>query len=264
MKTFSDYIQLAKQTTTFTIDESWAQGRSVFGGLSAALLLAHVEAHVEFEDKELRSTNINFCGAIEANQPCQLNYQMISMGKSVIQVQGQLLQAGIIKTLAMFCFGRQRTSQVKLQPEKKSVAETTFTSMPFIADIVPNFIQHIDLKFSSCHLPFSGQGDGHIHGKMAFQQTPKQFNDSAILALIDAWPPAVLPMLKSPAPASTITWNVEFIQPSPALQADDFLLYDCQVIQAEQGYAHTEGRIFHPNGQLLALSRQLVGIYDKA
>jgi acyl-CoA thioesterase len=35
------------------------------------------------------------------------------------------------------------------------------------------------------------------------------------------------------------------------------------VIQAYFGYAHAEAKIFHPNGQLLALSHQLVGAYDK-
>lgn len=264
MKTFSDYIALAQQQNSITIDESWAQGRSIFGGLSAALILAHVEAHIDFEDKELRSVSINFCGAIAANEPCQLSYQLISAGKSVMQIQGQISQHDTIKTLATFCFGRQRNSQLTLLPEKQPSDQVPLTSMPFMAGIVPNFIQHVNLKFSSKHLPFGGQGDGHIHGQMAFQQPPAQLNDAAILALIDAWPPAVLPMLKSPAPASTITWSIEFIQPSPALHANDFLRYDCQVIQAEQGYAHTEGKIFHPNGQLIALSRQLVGIYDKA
>jgi acyl-CoA thioesterase len=34
-------------------------------------------------------------------------------------------------------------------------------------------------------------------------------------------------------------------------------------LQANLGYAHTDAKIFHPNGQLLAVSRQLVGVYDQ-
>ena len=51
--------------------------------------------------------------------------------------------------------------------------------------------------------------------------------------------------------------------PRPALDVDDLLYYECSAIEAGQGYAHTEGKIYHPNGQLLALNRQLVGVYDK-
>lgn len=264
MKTYDDYIKHAQQLTPFSIDESWTQGRSVFGGLSAALVLAHVEANIDYEDKELRSVNVNFCGAIDANVECQLSYQIMSAGKSVLQVQGQLSQNKTIKTLVTFCFGRQRPSSLQVQPTRNCIAEHAFTSMPFLAGIVPNFIQHIKLAFGSEHLPFSGKGDGHVFGQMSFNTRPQVFNDCAILALIDAWPPAVLPMLKSPAPASTITWQVDFIQPTAKLNHDDCLFYDCKVIQAEQGYAHTESQVFHPNGQLIALSRQLVGIYDKA
>lgn len=263
MKTFSDYIQIAQKKNTVSIDDSWAQGRSIFGGLSAALILAHVKANIDFEDKELRSANINFCAAIEVQTECQLSFTVLSNGKSVMQIQGQLVQHGVIRTMATFCFGRQRASTITIDTAKHTPRDQTGISMPFLAGIAPNFIQHIDLKFSSQHLPFSGLGDGHVHGLMAFKQASASMNDTAILALIDAWPPAILPMLKTPAPASTITWNVEFIQPSDSLKPDDFLYYDCQVIQAEQGYAHTEGKIYHPNGTLLALSRQLVGVYDK-
>jgi acyl-CoA thioesterase len=98
---------------------------------------------------------------------------------------------------------------------------------------------------------------------MKFKQEPKLFNEAAIVALIDAWPPAVLQLLKEPAPASTITWNMEFVQPSPELKPYDMLFYDYQVIQASNGYAHTEAKVFHPNGELLVLSRQMVGVYDK-
>lgn len=35
---------------------------------------------------------------------------------------------------------------------------------------------------------------------MRFKETPQTFSDAAILALIDAWPPAILAMLKKPAP----------------------------------------------------------------
>ena len=70
-------------------------------------------------------------------------------------------------------------------------------------------------------------------------------------------------MLSAPAPTSTITWNVEFMQPRAELDVEDMLYYECSAIEAGQGYAHTEGKIYHPNGQLLALNRQMVGVYDK-
>jgi len=176
-----------------------------------------------------------------------------------------LLQDGAIKTQIIACFSRARLSGVNLTP-----APLVFTNspedgikLPFIKGVAPGFIEYLDTRFTSTAKPYSGSSEAVISGWIRFNEAPEVFSDSAILALIDAWPPAVMPMLHQPAPTSSITWNVEFIQPRETLAADDFLYYHCDVIQADHGYAHTEAKVYHPNGQLLALSRQLVGVYDK-
>ena len=98
---------------------------------------------------------------------------------------------------------------------------------------------------------------------MRYAKPRESLDDATIVALIDAWPPAVLPMMTQRAPSSTITWNIEFMHPRAALEVEDMLYYECSALQSGQGYAHTEAKIYHPNGQLLALSRQMVGVYDK-
>jgi acyl-CoA thioesterase len=80
--------------------------------------------------------------------------------------------------------------------------------------------------------------------------------------LIDVWPPTVLQQLKWPAPASTMSWNVEFIHPHPVIAPTDWLGYECVTRQAAQGYAHTEANIYTPDGTLIALSRQTVTVFD--
>jgi len=262
---FSHYQGLAQSTAPFTIDEKWAQGRSVFGGLSAALVLTHIEAQTGLTDKDLRTLNVHFCGAIVANEECQFSCTVLSDGKSISQVQGQLIQDGKVKTLVMACFGAQRNSSIKVPgiqlPDIKTVNESL--KFPHIKGVTPNFIEHMDMRFTSKQFPFSGSDNATLSGYMRFDDAPQVFSDAAVLALIDAWPPAVLTMLNKPAPASTVTWNIEFIQPRGELKTTDYLYYECNVLLADLGYAHTEGTIYHPNGELLALSRQLVAVYDK-
>ena len=262
---YSYYEELAKTTSELTVDDSWGQGRSVFGGLTTAMVLTYIESQANLQDCDLRTINIHFCGPAIEGEPCQLQYKILSEGRSVIQVEGQLLQNGAVKTQVIACFGRQRISSIRLSPApmlfEKMPQEAR--KMPFIKGVAPGFVEYLDTRFTSTALPYSGSKDAVISGWMRFDQRPKVFSDSAILALIDAWPPAVMPMLNQPAPTSSITWNVEFIQPRDELAADDYLYYHCDVVQADLGYAHTEAKIYHPNGQLLALSRQLVGVYGK-
>ncbi|MCS5594957.1 MAG: thioesterase family protein [Porticoccaceae bacterium] len=262
---FEYYQDLVRQVSTFPIDSAWGQGRSAFGGLTAALVLTHIEKKTGLTDRDLRTINIHFCGAVMLDKPCEFTHRVLSEGKSVFQVEGQLLQDGQVKTQIVACFSAQRQSSIQVTHKpvfaEKSLSETM--RFPFVKGMAPDFVQYFDLRITDGNLPASSSKQSRLAGWMRFANPTKSLDDSAMLALIDAWPPAVMPMLDKPAPTSSITWNLEFIQPRDALQANDYLFYECDVIQADFGYAHTQAKIFHPNGQLLALSRQLVGVYDK-
>lgn len=265
MKTFQQYLDFAKGNVPFSIDDSWAQGRSVFGGLSAALLLTHIEGNTGLTDRELRSIHVQFCSALKAGEPVNLNYSVLSSGKSVTNIQATLSQSNETRTFVTCCFASERDSAIEVNTPKYSPATSHSKSnrLPFIQNVTPNFIQHLDLRLSSKNMPFTGSQNMPMAGWMHFENKPLELNDSAILALIDAWPPAVLPMMKQPAPASSVTWNVEFFHPRQHLSKDSPLYYECVVTQASHGLAHTEARIVTEEGELVALSRQVVAVYDK-
>ena len=111
---FEYYQTKIKQVSTFPIDSAWGQGRSAFGGLTAALVLTHIEEQTGLTDRDLRTINIHFCGAVILNEPCEFTHRVLSEGKSVFQVEGQLLQDGQVKTQIVACFGAQRQSSVQV------------------------------------------------------------------------------------------------------------------------------------------------------
>ena len=89
---FEYYQKKVKQVSTFPIDSAWGQGRSAFGGLTAALVLTYIEQQTGLTDRDLRTINIHFCDAVILDQPCIFTHRVLSEGKSVFQVEGQLLQ----------------------------------------------------------------------------------------------------------------------------------------------------------------------------
>lgn len=84
---------------------------------------------------------------------------------------------------------------------------------------------------------------------------------SHLLALIDAWPPATLPHLQTPAPSSSLTWTIEFVQPQPAMPANGWCQYLSTIEHASDGYGHIAAQCWTPDGQLIALSRQTATIF---
>lgn len=245
------------------IPQNWTQGRTAFGGLSAALVYQAIKQHVT-DDRVMRAFNCNFIGPLLPDKDFIIETEMLRSGKNATQVLGRIMQDGNIAVLCQVCFGVSRDSKVSiLNHEKHDLAQPTRAKyFPPIPKVVPKFLKHVDLCIESGGLPFTGSKLSQYHGWMRFKKAPKQFTDAHIIALVDAWPPTVIQMLRWPAPVSSINWNLEFLHPHKPMQADDWLAYKVQTRQAAAGYAHTEANIWDAHGDLIALSRQTVGVFD--
>ncbi len=262
---FDDYLQHCHTHDSLIIDSSWGQGRTTFGGLSAALLLHKIEQQ-QSQGDILRSLSVNFCGALLTEKECELRTQTLRLGKSVGHFQGQALQEQNLVTQIMACYGKNRESSILVAPENKSLAEPgQGKRLPYIKGVTPEFTQHIDFAYSAGGFPFSNSKENHLHGWMRFKDAQGALTNAHLVALIDAWPPAIIQKLKGPAPCATVTWSLDFVQPLTSLAAPlssaTWLWYEVEISQASQGYGHTQAKIYSPNGQLLVQSHQLVVAY---
>ena len=77
-----DYLKQARENDSLLIHPSWGQGRTTFGGLSAALLLEKMQTQLS-PSRCLRSLNVNFCGPLLTGTPFNLQQQMLSEGRSI-------------------------------------------------------------------------------------------------------------------------------------------------------------------------------------
>lgn len=267
LKNIDVYLNQVNEQPSLTLDPSWGQGRTTFGGMSAALIMRRLNGQAE-QLGELRSLNIAFCGPLFTDQPFEIESQTIRAGKSVAHLQGSVVQDDKTATLVNACFSRERESDIQVEAQAVSVpAIEAGQKLPFIKGLTPDFVEHIDFIYHSGQFPFTNSKLNHIHGMMRFSDNPSCFTNEHLIALIDAWPPTVLQKLKTLAPCATVTWSLELVTPlsqlKQPLQGSDYLYYEAEIRQADNGYAHTEARIYTLDGTLLALSRQLITVYDK-
>lgn len=264
-----DYIQLIKDADDLaqlqlTVPGDWAQGRTVFGGLSAGLLYQVLKCLVPSE-RVLRSITFNFVGPLNTEEPFGFNWQILRQGKNATQITANIIQNQQISLTALACFAQDRQSKVKVEAEKKPLPEPPKKAkyIPQIPGITPKFLRHIDLSISEGKTPFTGSKSSSYKGWMRLKKAPETFTDAHILTLIDAWPPTILQMPLGPAPASTMSWNVEFVHPHKPLAPEDWLAYEAHTVQAFGGYGHSEAQIHDKDGELVAISRQLIAIFDQ-
>ncbi|WP_323845268.1 thioesterase family protein [Microbulbifer magnicolonia] len=245
------------------IPAGWTQGRATFGGLVAAMLYEKMAAHVA-ADASLRSLTISFVGPVGA-EAVDISSTTLRAGRSVTQVEGHIRQGGSVLLAGLASFGKGRNSSIRVEtapaPEFKGPEESE--ALPYIPGVVPEFTQKFDYRIARGQLPFSGSRDNHLGGWVRFKDGSDQpVTIGHLLALIDAWPPAILPMLKAPAPASSLTWTVEFIEPLPDLTGAHWWQYLADVEQAADGYGVIQARLWDAEGRLVAFTRQTVTVFD--
>ncbi|NMP15098.1 thioesterase family protein [Thalassotalea sp. Y01] len=248
---------------TIQVDKSWSQGRTLFGGISAAVTYQAIAIKVG-EGRLLRSLSTSFVGPISAEQPLSIDVEILRQGKNVTQVLAKAMQDDAVCITALASFGVERSSKIKvdnLQFHDHQLPKRA-NFIPQIPKLVPKFLRHFDMAIIEGKMPFMANDASAIFGWMRFSKAPKQITDAHIIALIDSWPPPVLQMLRWPAPASSLSWNLEFIHPHRDIATTDWFAYQVKTRQAADGYGHTEANIWDAQGELIAISRQVFTVFD--
>lgn len=263
--TFSELIHAVRANPLgVTIPARWSQGRASFGGLMAALQYEAMRSRVP-EDRPVRSLAITFVGPAELEVPISFEVDILREGKAVSQVLGRAVQNGQVMMLIQGSFGAARESVVSVAaeqaPQLKPLEDCQ--ELPFISGMMPEYLRFMEIRWALGGLPFSNTPSPAIGGYARFRDQPQAepLNEAHILALVDTWPPALLPYLNKPTPASSLTWTIEFIQPQPALTTLDWCAYRAVIEHARDGYGHTAATLWTPAGELVAISRQTVTVF---
>ncbi|MFL1454435.1 hypothetical protein ACJO5Y_08335 [Marinobacter sp. GN3S48] len=110
-----------------------------------------------------------------------------------------------------------------VEAETKPVSQCK--GLDYIEAITPEFIQQIEMRWAFGNLPFSGKGGRELGGWMQFRKTPETISDAHIIALVDAWPPAVLPYVKQQVKTSSLSGTLDIVHPRPFLEPGDWLIW---------------------------------------
>ncbi len=246
------------------IPAHWGQGRASFGGLVAALQYLAMRAQVA-DNRPVRSLAITFVGPVAPEVAVSFEVEILREGSAVTQVLGHATQNGQTCALVQGSFGAPRESVARYEPpvpvsELKPLADS-FT-LPFVKGAMPDFLQHMDVKWALGGLPFSNSPSPVIGGYVRLRDAEQQaLSEAHVLALVDAWPSGLLTWVNKPTPASSLTWTIEFVHPQPALTTHDWCSYRAEIEHARDGYGHCAATLRAPDGALIAISRQTVTVF---
>lgn len=253
----------------YSLDASWMQGRAIYGGLSAALCYDAVCR--SFNDLPmLRSANISFVGP--ASEVVWAQVSTLRRGKSVAFIQADLIGESGLITRAVFGFGAKRASQLdevyydlqhaSVSPEECEdffVAPEGASTLRSESSGPPSFTQHFDARLAAGSRPFSGAQSPSF--ELWVKHRDSAANDmTALIALADMPPPAVLPLAQTLAPISSMTWMFNILTDDIA-NVSRWWLMGLFAEHASQGYSSQNMTIHNDRGELVIAGRQNVAIF---
>lgn len=120
---------------------------------------------------------------------------------------------------------------------------------------LPVFTRHLDMRPVS-GLPFTGEPAACV-GWLRLREEPTS-SAAALLALVDAWWPASLPMLAEMPRVSTVNFTANLLVDPATVPAGDSLLHHSLVTAATDGFASEHRRLWTADGRLAVDNLQMM------
>lgn len=261
---FNDVLMTARDSAGQSLDipEKWGQGRATFGGLVAAILLQRIEVELGVQ-RPLRSLSLSFVAPV-APGPLQVQVRLLREGKAAIQVQATAIQQEQVCAVMLASFGSDRESVVQVEHAGAPafMAPDEVQAFPFIPGLTPDFTQYFDYRYTLGKMPFMGGQQTEMGGWIRLREaSPAAVSLVALLALMDAWPPAVFSLLKKPASGSSLTWTLSVLQVPQDCSGNDWWQYRAAIQHSANGYSHIDATLWDKHGRACVLSRQTVSVF---
>lgn len=236
----------------------WMQGRAVFGGLQATLLL-HAMRGLVPEALPIRTLQVTFVAPPSQNQ-LLARASVLRQGKSATHVEARLLDGDNVLAVATGVFGAARESQVKRVPVMPEAACDQPRNFKYFPGISPTFTQYFSARWLRGGMPFSMACEP-VNIVEVSMPGESASSEAHVIALADFIPPVALSYLRMPVPGSSMTWMVEFLTDNLNGLSMQGWRVDAEMVAGADGYTSQSVMLWGPQGQPIALSRQNMVVF---
>lgn len=260
-----ELLRSIEQQDWVEIPEGWLQGRTLYGGLVAGMMMHRAIQQVQDLAKQLLSCSITFVGPVQA-APVKLTAETLRQGKSVTTVEVRIWQDDAVQSILVASFGAPRTSNIQVSELPQAPDFPPVDQLPRLPNIelAPECFRQFEIAWAEGHAPFTASTRPDFAGWFRFDpqlHANREMSAADLLTLADIWPPGVLPMFAQLAPASSLTWYMTFVHPV-CYQLHDWFKYRVHTEYSADGYATEQAHIWDAQNQLVAISRQTVTVFS--
>lgn len=251
-------MQREGEHQSINLPQDWLQGRTAYGGLSAALCLEAIRRTIP-DIPALRSAQFCFIGP--ATGQLSIKPEVLRRGKSTVVVGVDLNGEAGIAVRGILCFGASRASSHNHQSfSMPSVAGPEAYPSYYEWPNRPNFMNHFEGRLALGARP----GTPGVNPEMTVWLRHHNDGDESdlvrLMALADALPPAAVVMSMQPTPISTMTWSIDMLEAQPS-SSTGWWLVQAKADTSQEGYSAQSTVIWSPDRKPILIARQNVAIF---
>lgn len=238
------------------IPENWMQGRTSYGGFSAALALEAARGLAD-DLPPLRSAQVSFIGPLAGE--VVVRARLLRRGRNASWISAEVKGAdGKVGLAATFVFMSPVASTLHLSQMPPPVGMIApEVAKPFPEGVGPGFTRHFDRRFA---VPRVEEKQPELAWWVRLKDRAGLDPFVALLLCADALPPGVMPLMDSRSPVSSMTWLVNLLTPQP-LSRDDWWLVRAAGNYAEMGCSSQDMAIWNADGAPISAGMQSIAIF---
>lgn len=237
------------------IPDTWLQGRTAFGGLSAAIAL-HCAMQSDTDLPPLRSAQVSFIGPLSG--PILVTAHRLRRGKNAAFIQADVESEAGLGLRCTFVFMRAIESEVDYATTtlpafpRPGPGETTYKGNPHVA-FTQNF-EFLDRREGPDLLPAEWLRWTRLNERDGIDPMVE------LIAIADCLPPAALRLLGRNVPMSSMTWILNVLGPQPRTE-DGWWLLRSNSDYARTGSSSQSMAIWNSAGEMVAEQMQSVAVF---
>ena len=254
LKQAIDALELTEDGWRGTVPENWAQGRTAYGGFSAALAL-HVAQQSDVALPPLRSAQVSFIGPLSGE--IVIRASRLRRGRNAAFIQADVESAVGLGLRATFVFMAAVESRVDHQSGRAP-------DFPMPEPDAQTFRGHSAVAFSR-NFDLLDRRDDSVGPAEWLRWARLVERDGLdpmveLIAIADCLPPAALKLLGGPAPLSSMTWLLNILGPRPVTR-DGWWLLRATTDYTREGSSSQQMAIWNVDGTPVAEQMQSVAIF---
>ncbi len=242
--------QADAQGLTVLIDDHWLQGRTAYGGLSAAIALAAVKVSMPGLPP-LRSAQIAFVGPLAGT--VRATPVLLRQGKNSAFISCDVTGSDGVGLRALFLFMRGRESVIGYEDLPAPVIDEPEANLIDSEKMPQGFLTNFDMS------AWTARRAGYLRWARLRDRAGLD-PEIELLAIADALPPAAMALASHWGPISTTTWQLNLIGDAPAT-TDGWWLLDAETHFARDGASSQSMAIWNRNGLPVATAAQSVALF---